>query len=208
MGLQERRLREKEQRREQILDAGRELILKHGIYDVSVQQIAKLAELSVGTIYLYFDSKEEIFATLQEGILEVLYDEAEKAVAEVTDPSDKIRAIAEVYKRFSEENKKYFDVINYFISPLDVFFPKLLKTQVDQHGNRILSILVEVINEGIVSGLFEKVVPKRCSIIIWATLHGLIQFRKMRDTVLKEENFDELYRYSVDTFIEGLMKKG
>jgi TetR/AcrR family transcriptional regulator len=208
MGLQERRLREKEQRREQILEAGRELILKHGIYDVSVQQIAKLAELSVGTIYLYFDSKEEIFATLQEGILEDLYDDAEKALAGVTDPRDKIRAIAEAYKRFSEENKKYFDVINYFISPLDVFFPKLLKTQVDQHGNRILSILVQVISEGIDAGLFEKVIPKRCAIILWATLHGLIQFRKMRDTVLKEEDFDELYRYSVDSFIEGLKKKG
>ncbi len=207
MGLQERRQREKEQRRDQILDAARELILNHGIFDVSVQQIAKLAELSVGTIYLYFNSKEEIFATLQEGILEMLYSMASGAVADAADPKDRIRAIANVYRQFSVEQKKYFDVVNYFISPLDIFFPKLLKSQVDHHGNKILSILTESIKQGIEDGIFDAVKPKRCAIVLWGTLHGLIQFRKMSDTVLKDENFDDIYDYSVECFISGLMKK-
>ena len=66
MGLKDRRLREKEQRRQQILDAARAMVLQYGVTAVSIQQIAKKAELSVGTIYLYFENKEEI---LKNGLL-------------------------------------------------------------------------------------------------------------------------------------------
>ena len=66
MGIKQRRKREKEQRRRQILDASRTLLFKKGLNAISVNQIARQAELAVGTIYFYFRSKEEIFAALQE----------------------------------------------------------------------------------------------------------------------------------------------
>jgi AcrR family transcriptional regulator len=204
MGLQERRTREKELRRLQILDAARSLVLKYGVFAVSVQQIAKLAELSVGTIYLYFESKEEIFASLQEEILDLMYEEMEEAIKAASSPADGLRAISRVYNSFSIENKKYFDVINYFLSPSDVIFPPHLKTEIDHHGNRILSLVVEVIERGVREGVFEAPNPKRCAIVMWATMHGLIQFRKLRDTILRDEDFDGLYHYSVECFIAGL----
>lgn len=204
MGLQERRTREKEQRRLQILDAARSLVLKYGVFAVSVQQIAKLAELSVGTIYLYFESKEEIFASLQQEVLDLMFEEMEEAIRGSAGPADGLRVIARVYNSFSVENKRYFDVINYFLSPSDIIFPPHLKTEIDHHGNRILSLVVEVIERGVREGVFEAPNPKRCAIVMWATIHGLIQFRKLRDTILRDEKFDELYRYSVECFIEGL----
>ncbi len=204
MGLQERRTREKEQRRLQILDAARSLVLKYGVFAVSVQQIAKLAELSVGTIYLYFESKEEIFASLQQEILDLMFEEMEEAIRGAAGPADGLRVIARAYNSFSVENKRYFDVINYFLSPSDVIFPPHLKTEIDHHGNRILSLVVGVIERGVREGVFEAPSPKRCAIVMWATIHGLIQFRKLRDTILRDENFDELYRYSVECFIAGL----
>lgn len=204
MGLKERRLREKEQRRAQIIEAARSLILKHGVFSVSVQQVAKLAELSVGTIYLYFSSKEAIFATLQEEILDYLHSKCSDAIKGVTDPKKRIEKVTFAYKRFSEENKRYFDVINYFLSPSDVFFPDTLKSEIDQYGNRILSLLVDAINDGIEREEFGRVNARRSAIVLWGTLHGLIQFRKLKDTVLRGEDFDELYSFSVERFIDGL----
>ncbi len=207
MGLKERRIREKEQRKEQILEAARTLVLKHGVFSVSVQQIAKLAELSVGTIYLYFGSKEEIFATIQEEILDLLYMKCSEAVREADDPKDKIRSIAAAYNEFSRENKPYFDVVNYFMSPSEIIFPEHLKNEIDQHGNRILSIIVEAIQEGIAQGEFEQVNAMRCAIILWGTVHGLLQFKKLKDTILRGDDFNEIYSYSVECFINGLEKK-
>ncbi|MDR2632510.1 MAG: TetR/AcrR family transcriptional regulator [Treponema sp.] len=64
MGIQERRGREKEARKTLIMDCAKELILKQGVEAVSMGDIAKKAELSKATLYLYFPSKEALFQEL------------------------------------------------------------------------------------------------------------------------------------------------
>ncbi len=61
MGLEERRRREKEQRRGVIVNAARKLFFEKGFKYVTVDNIAKKSELSKGSIYLYFKSKDEIY---------------------------------------------------------------------------------------------------------------------------------------------------
>jgi len=61
MGITERKEREKTERRRAILNCARELILVQGIERVSMDDIARRAELSKATLYLYFTGKEEIF---------------------------------------------------------------------------------------------------------------------------------------------------
>ena len=61
MGIQERREREKSERRRTILNCARELILQRGVERVNMEDIAKKAELSKATLYLYFSGKEIIF---------------------------------------------------------------------------------------------------------------------------------------------------
>ena len=59
-----------EQKREQILDTATKLFSQHGYHATSVQDIVASSGLSVGTIYLYFANKEEIFDALLESGLE------------------------------------------------------------------------------------------------------------------------------------------
>lgn len=61
MGIQERKEREKNERKALILRCAKELLLEHGVERVSMIDIAKKAELSKGTLYLYFPGKEELF---------------------------------------------------------------------------------------------------------------------------------------------------
>jgi len=61
MGITERREREKNDRRKAILNCARELILMQGVDRVSMEDIARKAELSKATLYLYFSGKEVIF---------------------------------------------------------------------------------------------------------------------------------------------------
>ncbi len=55
---------QKEARREAILKAARALFLESGFFDVNMASIAKRSGLAKGTVYLYFQTKEEIFLTL------------------------------------------------------------------------------------------------------------------------------------------------
>ncbi|MCD6280355.1 MAG: helix-turn-helix transcriptional regulator, partial [Deltaproteobacteria bacterium] len=67
-------------RKNQILGAARELLADNGIAGTSMNQIAERAELSVGTVYIYFKNKEDLYASLQEEGLDLLYDSITKAV--------------------------------------------------------------------------------------------------------------------------------
>ncbi len=60
MNPKEARLREREQRRERIVEAALEVFAHHGIKDTTVDEIAARAELAKGTVYYYFPSKEAI----------------------------------------------------------------------------------------------------------------------------------------------------
>jgi len=61
MGISERREREKIERRRAILNCAREMILEQGVQRVSMEDIARKAELSKATIYLYFSSKDVLY---------------------------------------------------------------------------------------------------------------------------------------------------
>jgi len=61
MGIPERREREKSERRMTILNCARDLILRKGVEGVNMEDIARKAELSKATLYLYFSGKEIIF---------------------------------------------------------------------------------------------------------------------------------------------------
>ncbi|MDR0487381.1 MAG: TetR/AcrR family transcriptional regulator [Treponema sp.] len=61
MGISERREREKVERRKTILNCARELILSQGVDRVGMEDIARKAELSKATLYLYFPGKEVLF---------------------------------------------------------------------------------------------------------------------------------------------------
>lgn len=64
MGVAERRQREKVQRRIAILRAAEEVFVKRGVAETTMDDIARAAEVSKGTLYLYFKSKDDLYLTI------------------------------------------------------------------------------------------------------------------------------------------------
>ena len=74
MGINERKEREKQERRKTILNCARELILQQGVEHVSMEDIARKAELAKATLYLYFSGKEVIFSEIGEESARIFLD--------------------------------------------------------------------------------------------------------------------------------------
>ena len=72
MGIHERKEREKERRRQQIMVAAKRVFSVSGFSKSTMEDIAREAELSPGTIYLYFKNKDELYASLSVRILQYL----------------------------------------------------------------------------------------------------------------------------------------
>ena len=204
MGVKERRALEKELRRKQILDAARKLLFETGMNAISINKIAAEAELGVGTIYFYYKNKEEIFAALQEEGLKLLHKEIEKIYKQKKTADKKIKEMGLRYLQFTNEKKDYFDIISYFLSSSEVIFPPNLKTQIDLSGNKIISLISSTVEDGIKDGLFKPVDSRRFSIMFWGTIHGLVQFKKLKNTILYGDNHKEIYQYAIDSLVDGL----
>jgi len=208
MGLSERREREKMARKAQILDAARALLFRKGLHATTINQIAKLSELSVGTLYLYYKNKEEIFAELQKEGFDLLFEQIIEASKKGGTPEEKVAGIAITYIEFSQNYKDYFDILNYFLSTPELLFPPVIKSRVDMTAGRILKVLMDVISSGIDSGHFKNVDPVKHAVVLWGSLHGLIHFKKMEETMLQNENYRDYVEYMLHNYISNLKKQG
>lgn len=206
MGLKERRERERKARRESILRAARDLLHEKGINGASMNQIARRAELGVATLYSYFKHKEDLYLALQQEGLDLLKKQIMLNLKGVQDPQEKLKRIAFAYLDFSQRRKNYYYIINYFLSTPETLFEQQMKNEIDLQAEKALRIGIDVIREGIDSGIFKDLNPKRCMLMFWGLVQGLTQYRKLETTILKDDNHLEIFEFSISHFIDSLLR--
>lgn len=85
-----------------------ELIREYGFPDLRIEEIVERAGLSVGTFYLYFESKADLFVALVTEYTERLRDRLERAYATEGPVMERLARGLDVYLDFVEENEKGF----------------------------------------------------------------------------------------------------
>lgn len=207
MPVRARREQDKDQRRIDILNVARELVFEKGLHAVTIKQIAQRAGLSVGAIYLYYKSKEDLYAALQVEALDLLSRYLRDACRGEASVENKIRVIAQATLQFRRDYKSYFDILDYFLSLPETIFPADIKARVDDHGNQVFTLIAEVVKEGIRQGMFKEVHPRIYAVIFWCSLFGTGKFRKLQSTILKDVDFDVLVEEMVEHFLDGLLSR-
>ncbi len=112
MGIIERKEREREARKNQILEAAQKVFEDRGVGTATMDEIAKSAELAKGTIYLYYKNKEELLLGLILRGFEVL---TEMIVAETNKQDrglNKLMVIGDAYRLFAMQEKFLFGIMN------------------------------------------------------------------------------------------------
>src|SRR5215472_12983434 len=104
MGIAERRTRQKEDLRQEILDAARELFVREGYESVSMRKIADKVEYAPGTIYLYFEDKAAILDTLCQQTFTKLRERLEAIHEDQGDPVEALRRGLRTYIQFGLDN--------------------------------------------------------------------------------------------------------
>jgi len=199
-----RKQAERKDRKSAILNAARSLLLKKGYDAVSIRQIAEICELGAGTIYSYFSSKAEIYATLSTEVFDLLHEQFKIASAAVNSPADRLHAIGSSLLKFSTQHRAFYDLLDYFISSPRTIFPVETKSRVDEYAMKVLDPIIDAIEEGAVTGIFHRVDSKQYALLFLGTMHGVLHLRKLRDTMLAETGFDGLYHQSIESMICSL----
>lgn len=169
MGVKERRIREKESLRQEILDAARELFIEEGYESVSMRRIAEKIEYSPTTIYLYFQDKAELLNNLCAETFEKLIVRLERSHARYRDPLERLREGLREYIEFGLQNPQHYRV-TFMVS-----HPQAGNqcNEAQAAGFRAFEHLRQGVVECIRAGKFLNVDVDTASQALWAGIHGV-----------------------------------
>lgn len=92
---------------EEILEAARKIFARKGFDNATVDEIAEAAGVAKGTVYLYFQSKRDIYLeALRRGLAAVI-EETSRDMDAAPTAADKIRAFIATRVRYAEENRDF-----------------------------------------------------------------------------------------------------
>lgn len=207
LGSERRREREKEQRRSAILRSARREFFEKGFRAVTVDSIARRAELSKGAIYLYFKSKEEIYAQILLRDIDKFHDRVDALLDTSKSASDNLRQFAEVYATFFISDRELFRIfMNFMIQHNPVNFTPNINDHIVKSTNQTVVIIEQILQMGVERGEFPGCYNVRvCRNALWGLLNGIIALHLFTG---KEETREERVRTQVrgglELFIGGL----
>lgn len=114
MGVADRRQREKEQRRTEILEAAERLFFSQNYEEVSMEEIAREVELNKATIYLYFENKEALYAAVVLRGVAILKEKFSACWEQKAPGIVKVALMGQAYYRFSQEYPEYLRLIHFY----------------------------------------------------------------------------------------------
>ena len=91
--------RDRGQKRETILDATEQLLLRYDVHQLTIDQIATEAHIANGTIYLYFQTKEDIILGVVDRRLQHVFQGFGEALADASDGLDLIERMIRCEQR-------------------------------------------------------------------------------------------------------------
>src|SRR5438094_10675574 len=93
-----------------ILEAARRVFAEKGFHEATVDDIAEAAGVAKGTVYLYYESKRDIyFAALKFGIVQ-MYSALDEKLKTVSAPEEKLRAVIAVKLAYFDDNRDFFKI--------------------------------------------------------------------------------------------------
>jgi len=93
-------------KRRRIIEAAIKVFAKKGFYNSKVSEIARAAHVADGTIYLYFQNKDDILISLFEEVMQNVLDRVQAAVTQETNPARKLERFAQAHLSLVEENQE------------------------------------------------------------------------------------------------------
>ena len=157
LGIHERKEREKEQRREDILDAAQRVFFEKGLAPATMDDIAETAELSKGTLYLYYKSKEDLYLTVMMRGMQLLYDAFNEVANSSYSPANMLGRLSEAYVSYFNDHRDYFRMMHFLQNPQ---FHKQVSDDVKQScsilNQRIWSLVNGILQRCIDEGVMRK----------------------------------------------------
>jgi len=207
MGVGNRRQREREERRSDILDVAERIFADRGFAATTMGQVAAGVELSKGTLYLYFTSKDELYVATCLRFLGRLIERYEAVASATASGLETLRALGNTYVEFARDNRDHFRLgVSWMLT--DFKIDPETRNYADYRSliQRLFGITYETIEIGKSDGSIRRDLDSRTfAFQTWGGTLGMLLLSLNREEIVsrvqQEIDFDEL----VPSFIDRMM---
>ena len=140
---------------QQIIEAAVRVFARKGYYHSRVADIAREAGIAAGTIYLYFETKDDILVTLFRSKMAEFVAGLRKAIAGENDPVAKVRRLIRMHFEMLEGNPALAEVVQVELRQGQKFFRGASAHEVSSY----FALLGGVLEEGVAQGRFRPDLP-------------------------------------------------
>jgi AcrR family transcriptional regulator len=177
---QERKAQERQARRRRIQEAARTVFAERGYGGASIELIARAAQLSVGAIYLYFRSKEDLYVSLIEDTLTV-FDVEMAQVRETAEVSRRLRDTWSILVRWAEKDAEGPRILRLLAQP--AIRPQLsdeVVAAVSAGLARVQDHIGACVADGIHAGAYRQMNAREIADLTWSVLLGSLDANEMQ----------------------------
>ncbi len=191
MGHEERRRQEKEIKRKDIIDAAEQVFFSKGYENASMDEVAKEAEFSKRTVYVYFSSKEQIYFEIMIRGYKLLIEMIGKSFTESRPQNalEELHCIFFTFFGFSKDFPEYFKAImEYETKDSDdqTGVTDESKAECYRLGEQIFGYLSHALQKGVAEGsLHRGLESEQSALILWACTIGVFNTGEKKSAYLK-----------------------
>ncbi len=191
-------------RKEQIKNAAIKLFSEKGFHNTSMQDIASAAGLGKGTLYWYWESKEELAFSLVSDMLSAFLGLIERTRDKDGSVIDRLRILARDISELYELEKDYCRLLLKFRADRHYTFRSDYIDKVMIHYNRMRSAISDLLRQGVESGEFVDIDREHFAIVILGMVEGLeLEWLENEDTFSMQRGLDTI----LDLLVKGLGKE-
>lgn len=204
MGTKERRERERQETRDKILEAAREMFATQGIEATTMRAIAQRIEYTPTAIYHHFKDKDALIIELCHGDFAKLGREFTQ-MERIDDPVERLRRIGMAYVEFAIVNPHHYQIMFMTRTPAHEHPEK--NPEEDAYG-----FLLATVAEGIAAGRFrpELTDAHELAQMMWSSVHGIVslQIAKCHDPWVPWRDLRHTARQIIEAMVRGVLRDG
>ena len=209
MGIAERKEREREERRRVIIDAAEKIFFEKSFDVATMQDIADHCELSKGTLYLYFKTKNELCLAIYSRSLTLLQQMFEKSIDEHISVENRIKDIVSCFHKFIKDYPALYQaILNFHQHSTNCSESADIITTCGHQKERISNLIVQMIESGKLSGeISAETDSQEVANLLWNDKTGILSCAKLIDKNGIDQNAFDSVNYFIKILLQAISKK-
>ncbi len=198
-----RREQKKALQRRRILDAAREVFFRDGFVNANLDEVAAIAEVAKGTLYLYFPSKDELVFTVLKNDIGWLLEKTREALGTDRPLLERMRKMVHDQFEFVSANRNIFLYYRARMGGSEHAAQKDFQYRMKEEYDQFIDLMTSHFEKAMAAGEIRPLEPRRLARVFSGTVDSVLV-----DYIIssQETPIDEEVDFVLDVVLHGIAK--